>query len=79
MPKSANNTVSAIIDDFRTITVCPIILKIFKHCVLQKIEPLLKSSARQFGFKKDTIGVDMLPISLNRLLITLPLGNGMYV
>jgi len=52
IPKSANKTVSATVDDFRTITVCPIILKIFEHCVLYKIEPLLKSSARQFGFKK---------------------------
>ena len=54
IPKSSNKTISATVDDFRTITICPVISKIFEMCVFSRIEHLLKSSPRQFGFKKGT-------------------------
>jgi len=50
--KTSNKTVSANVDDFRLIKICPIISKVFEHCILSRIQPLLHSSARQFGFKK---------------------------
>jgi len=34
--KYANKIVFATIDDFQIITVCPIISKIFEHCMLHK-------------------------------------------
>jgi len=54
IPKSANKTNLATVDDFGTIIICPIISKIFESCIFSRIEPLLKSSSRQFGFNKGT-------------------------
>jgi hypothetical protein len=47
--KGSKKTVSA--DDYRGITICPIISKIFEHCIINFID--CKTSNRQFGFKKE--------------------------
>jgi len=52
IPKCTNRTVSACVDDFRIITICPILSKIFEHCLLAEISPLLKSHSRQFVLRK---------------------------
>ena len=39
-------------DDYRGITICPVISKIFEHCIIGNFETL-KTSDRQFGFKKN--------------------------
>ena len=39
-------------DNYRTITLSPVISKVFEYCLLHKLQPLLCSSDLQFGFKK---------------------------
>jgi len=34
IPKDKNKTISASMDDFRPISICPIMSKIFEHCIL---------------------------------------------
>jgi len=45
IPKTRNRTVSANVDDFRLIPICPIISEVFEHCILSRIQHLLHSSA----------------------------------
>jgi len=40
------------IEDFRGITIRPIISKVFEYCFLNKLGDFLSSKANQFGFKK---------------------------
>ena len=40
-------------DNFRGITISPLVSKIFENCVLSKIDTFLNSNDRQFGFKKE--------------------------
>jgi len=54
IPKNSNRTVSASTDDFRIITVYPILSNFFEYYLLAKMNPLLKSHPRQFGFKAGT-------------------------
>jgi len=51
LPKENNRKQSKSADDFRGITLCPVISKIFELC-LTNFMKTLKSSSRQFGFKK---------------------------
>jgi len=39
-------------DDFRGITISPVISKIFEHCMIKGIQVFLSSGDNQFGFKK---------------------------
>ena len=41
-----------IVNDFRGISICPVIVKLFEHCILVRFSPFLASSDHQFGFKK---------------------------
>lgn len=52
IPKSSFEKKRAKFDDFRGITLNPIISKIFEHCLLNRLLPWFKSSSNQFGFKK---------------------------
>jgi len=54
IPKVTNRTVTATVDDFRIITICPILSKVFELCLATSLTSVLKSSSRQFGFKKGT-------------------------
>ena len=54
IPKSKVNSKTLTADDFRAITICPIISKVFEHCLLSRISNYLDTSPRQFGFKKGT-------------------------
>jgi len=38
-------------DDFRGITICPVVSRVFEHCILNNLVKL-QTSVRQFGFKK---------------------------
>jgi len=39
-------------DDFRAITISPIVLKVFEYCILFHYGDILYSADNQFGFKK---------------------------
>jgi len=39
-------------NDFRAITISPILCKVFEYCLLDKFSNMLKTSDTQFGFKK---------------------------
>jgi len=41
-------------DDFRGISISPVISKLFEHCVLRRFESYFVTSDNQFGFKKQT-------------------------
>ena len=53
IPKSSFNSKSATFNDFRGITVSPVISKILEKYILENFEKYLKSSDKQFGFKKN--------------------------
>ena len=46
---------ASIYDDFRGITISPIISKAFELCVLNRFPSFFATSKNQFGFKKGTI------------------------
>jgi len=53
-----NNSIcckSATVDDFRGISVSPVISKVFEHCILDRFGDFLVSCDNQFGFKKHHI------------------------
>ena len=52
IPKFHGNKKNVTADDYRGITICPVISKIFEHCLLKHFEHI-KTSDRQFGFKKN--------------------------
>jgi len=43
---------SITVEDFRGITISPIISKVLEHCILERYEKFFTSSDNQFGFKK---------------------------
>jgi len=51
LPKSLSCHPNSL-DDYRCITVSPVISKLFEKCILQKLECFLETSHLQFGFKK---------------------------
>ena len=54
IPKANGNVKPVTCDDFRGITLSPIISKVFEKCLLQSLNQYLLTSVRQFGFKKNT-------------------------
>ena len=52
IPKFKGYKQKAIADDFRGITICPVLSKIFEYCLLQFFSHV-NTSSRQFGFKKN--------------------------
>ena len=52
IPKNSFKIKTAKTDDFRGITISPIISKVFEHCLYQCMKCHLFSSDLQFGFKK---------------------------
>ena len=52
IPKCGNSANCHKIDNFRGITISPVISKVFEHCLYSLFADYLKSSANQFGFKK---------------------------
>ena len=40
------------VDDFRNISISPVLSKIFKHCILGRFSSFLATTDNQFGFKK---------------------------
>ena len=55
VPLHKGNTVyskSATVDDFRGISISPVLSKIFEHCVLNRYQKYFVTSDNQFGFKK---------------------------
>jgi hypothetical protein len=54
IPKLFTTTSSMNSDEFRCITISPVISKVFEHCILDNFENYFSSSDAQFGFKKRT-------------------------
>ena len=52
LPKADSVRSTKAIDNYRAISISPIISKIFERCILQKYSKFLCSSPNQFGFKK---------------------------
>ena len=52
LPKNATNTKNITVDDFRGISISPVISKVLEHCILNKFSDYFKTSDNQFGFKK---------------------------
>ena len=52
LPKDADITNHRSLDQFRAITISPVISKIFEHCILREFSDYLFSNPAQFGFKK---------------------------
>ena len=46
---------SITVDDFRGISISPVISKIFEHCILNRYRDYFKTSDNQFGFKQGSI------------------------
>ena len=53
IPKDSVMRGSSRVDEFRGITISPVISKVFEHCLLIIYRDYLYSSERQFGFKKN--------------------------
>ena len=52
IPKSETRGTCLSVNDFRGITVSPVLSKLFEHCLLVRFNKYLFSSCYQFGFKK---------------------------
>ena len=55
------NSKTITVDDFRGISISPIISKVVEHCVLERYCDYLNTNDNQFGFKKGH-AVGMLPM-----------------
>jgi hypothetical protein len=55
IPKSSNACNSHRIQDFRGITISPVLSKVFEQCLFQMFGDYLTSSPHQFGFKKERV------------------------
>lgn len=47
-----NSNSKITVDDYRGISISPVISKIFEHCILDRFAPYLFTNDNQFGFKK---------------------------
>ena len=54
IPKESGAKRALKTDQFRGITISPIISKVFENCLLTIYKDYLRTSERQFGFKKNT-------------------------
>ena len=53
IPKSSNNVSRNLsVDDFRGISISPIVSKVFEKCVLERYQRFFETPDNQFGFKK---------------------------
>ena len=55
--KDSKNGVSKSLtmDDFRGITISPVLSKVFESCILDRYQQYFVTSDYQFGFKKDSV------------------------
>jgi len=60
IPKDRNKTLNLSYDDFRGITINPVISKILECCLLTYINKYLLTDKRQFGFKKGRVLVAVM-------------------
>lgn len=52
--KCAAGSKNMTVDDFRGISISPVMSKLFEHCVLRKFDSFFITHKNQFGFKKET-------------------------
>jgi hypothetical protein len=52
LPKNSYTSKSSSVDDFRGISISPVVSKIFEKCVLDRYAHFFQTSDNQFGFKK---------------------------
>jgi len=58
-------------DNYRPVTLSPIVSKIFAYCVLHKFEAVFESDSLQFGFKKKNSAALMHYLRCHKLPIIL--------
>jgi len=51
LPKGCKNKLNTTAEDYRGISISPLISKIYEHCLLDRFKKFLTSSPLQFGFK----------------------------
>jgi len=54
LPKEDQNHKGNSVDNYRAISISPVMSKIFEHCVLARYSKFLTTSSNQFGFKKNS-------------------------
>ena len=54
LPKEDQNHKGNSVDNYRAISISPVISKIFEHCILIRYRKFLTTSSNQFGFKKSS-------------------------
>ena len=54
VPKGPQSNSTPTVENYRGITISPIISKVFEYCLLNRYHNLLNCSNRQFGFKKNS-------------------------
>jgi len=59
---------SITVEDFRGITISPIIYKVLEHCILERYEKFFTSSDNQFGLKKSLVAV--MPYTRSEMSLT---------
>jgi hypothetical protein len=52
LPKNKERRNHDKLDEYRGITISPILSKVFESCILLRLQPYMATSDRQFGFKK---------------------------
>ena len=45
---------SVTVDDFRGISISPVLSKVLEHCILDRYQSFFDTSSNQFGFKKSS-------------------------
>jgi len=66
IPKGNKHSYNSV-DDYRGITICSILSKVFEHCILLLCNQYLTSSDRQFGFKAK-VGCQHALYTLNKVV-----------
>jgi len=54
LPKEDRSVKNNTVENYRAISISPIVSKIFEHCVLKRYNNFFDSSYNQFGFKKNS-------------------------
>jgi len=52
IPKCDGRTKALFVDDFKSISICPVISKLYEMAVLKRLSNFLQTSDNKFGFKK---------------------------
>jgi len=63
--------VTLLLDNYRAISISPVISKVFEHCVSTKFSKFFYASPNQFGFKKKSSCVQAMQYTLSEGLLSI--------